>query len=465
MVLKESIVAKERLDPRLIRLALVLLTGALAVVFDTTIVAIALRTLAHDFNTDVSTIQWVTTGYLLALGIVVPVTGWLVNRFGGKRVWIAALAIFLAGSVASGLAWSADSLIAARVIQGIGGGLMLPVLQTLLFQAAGGRNIGRLAAVVGLPAVLGPVLGPVLGGLILDNLSWRWIFWVNVPFCVAGLVLAWWLMPRDRPDGAGEKLDLLGLVLVSPGIAALLLGLSQVGVRGGFGHLAVLVPILLGVLLVAAFAIRALRRSDALVDLRLFEVRSFSVATILLFLSGFVLYGAMVIVPLYFQELRGTDALKAGLLLAPQGLGVLVSRGIAGSLSDRIGPRWVIVTGLFVVALGTVPYAFAGTATNLGALAATLVVRGIGLGAVTIPLFAASFLGLQHGQVPHASIITRTAQQVGGSFGGAALAMILASRLAHAGPAAAFQSTFSWTIGFTLAGIVLALFLPSTAKS
>src|SRR5215475_13130203 len=146
--------AKERLDPRVIRLALVLVTGALAVVFDTTIVSVALRTLAHDLHTDVSTIQWVTTGYLLALGIVVPVTGWLVNRYGGKRVWMVALAIFLVGSMASCLAWNAQSLIAARVVQGIGGGLMLPVLQTLLFQAAGGRDIGRLASVVGLPVVL-----------------------------------------------------------------------------------------------------------------------------------------------------------------------------------------------------------------------------------------------------------------------------------------------------------------------
>jgi EmrB/QacA subfamily drug resistance transporter len=453
--------AKEKLDPSLIRLALVMVTGALAVVFDTTIVSVALRTLAHDLRADVSTIQWVTTGYLLALGIVVPVTGWLVNRFGGKRVWIVALAVFLLGSVASSLAWNAQSLIGARVLQGIGGGLMLPVLQTLLFQAAGGRNIGRLAAVIGLPVVLGPVLGPVLGGLILDNLSWRWIFWVNVPFCLAGLALAGWLMPRDHPGCTSEKLDVLGLVLLSPGIAALLLGLSEVGVRGGFGHLAVLGPMLIGIVLVAAFTIRGLRASHALVDLRLFEVRSFSTATILLFLSGFVLYGAMIVVPLYFQELRGADALKAGLLLAPQGLGVLLSRGLAGSLSDRIGPRWVAVTGLLIVALGTLPYAFAGPDTNVWLLAATLVVRGAGLGAVTVPLFAASFLGLGHGQVPHASIITRTAQQVGGAFGSAVLAVILASRLSHASAAAAFDSTFWWTIAFTLAGTVLALFLPS----
>jgi MFS family permease len=272
-------------------------------------------------------------------------------------------------------------------------------------------------------------------------------------------------MPRDHPGRTGDKLDVLGLALLSPGIAALLLGLSEVGVRGGFGHPAVLVPVLIGVVLVAAFTIRALRASDALVDLRLFEVRSFSVATILLFLSGFILYGAMIIMPLYFQELRGADALKAGLLLAPQGLGVLLSRGIAGSLSDRIGPRWIVVTGLLIVALGTVPYALAGTDTNVWLLAATLIVRGVGLGAVTIPVFAASFLGLGQAQVPHANIITRTAQQVGGAFGSAVLAVILASRLAHGGAIAAFDSTFWWTIGFTLAGAVLALWLPGAAKA
>ncbi|HEY1486898.1 MAG TPA: MFS transporter, partial [Micromonosporaceae bacterium] len=173
---------KQRLDPALIKLAVVLMTGVMAVVFDTTIVNVALDTLGRDLHASVATIQWVATAYLLALGIAVPVTGWLLERLGGKRLWMIALTVFLLGSIGSSLAWSASSLIAFRVVQGIGGGLMLPVMMTLIVQAAGGRSLGSVTALISFPVLLGPVLGPVLGGLIVNDLSWRWIFWVNVPF-------------------------------------------------------------------------------------------------------------------------------------------------------------------------------------------------------------------------------------------------------------------------------------------
>ena len=210
---------RQKLDPALIRLAAVMLIGVLAVVFDTTIVNIAINTLGRDLNVGVTTVQWVTTGYLLALGVAVPVTGWLLDRFGGKRIWMIALAVFLAGSIGSSLAGNASELIAWRVFQGLGGGLMLPVLTTLLVQAADGAILGRAIALISLPVVLGPILGPLIGGLIVEHLSWRWIFWVNVPFCVIGLLLAWFLMPA-LPGRRQARLDVAGLALISPGIAA-----------------------------------------------------------------------------------------------------------------------------------------------------------------------------------------------------------------------------------------------------
>lgn len=451
-----------RLDPALLKLSGVLLTGVLAVVFDTTIVSVALRTLVTQLHVDVSTIQWVTTGYLLALGMVVPITGWLVDRYGGRTIWLWALAIFFVGSVASSLAWDAPSLIAFRVVQGVGGGLMLPVMTTLLIRAAAGQPLGRVTAVIALPVMVGPVLGPVLGGLIVNDLSWRWIFWVNVPLCVAGLVLAWRLLPRDPGERTAGRLDVLGLALLSPGIALVLFGLSRVGVTGGFGHPSVYLPMVGGLLLVAGFAVRALRmREAALVDLRLFRVPAFAASTMLLFLSGFVLYGAMLILPLYFQDVRGHDALGAGLLLAPQGVGVLASRSLAGLLTDRIGPRWVVVVGLVVTAAGTVPFALAGTTTNVWILVVALVVRGMGLGAVTVPVMSGAYQGLDRVQIPHASIITRAAQQIGGSFGGGVLAVVLADQLAGQHGARAYDVTFWWTIGFTVVALVLAMWLPS----
>ena len=452
--------ADDRLDPAFLRLALVMMTGVLAVVFDTTIVSVALRSLATDLHAPIETIQWVTTGYLLALGIAIPVTGWLVDRFGGKHVWLVALAVFLLGSLAASVAQSAGDLIAARVLQGVGGGLMLPVMQTVLMRAAGGRSLGRVTATIGLPVLLGPVFGPLLGGLVVEHLSWRWIFWVNVPFCVAGLVLAWWLMPADAGD-RGHRLDAVGLALLSPSIAALLYGLSRVGLVGGVADALVLLPLAAGLVLLVTFIVHALRDRAPLLDLRLFTVSSFSTSTALMFLSGFVLYGALLLVPLYFQDVRGHDPLRTGLLLAPQGIGVLLSRGVAGSLTDRIGPRWVVATGLALAAAGTLPFALAGAGTSEWVLAAALVVRGFGLGAVTLPVFATAYEGLDRAQIPDASIITRASQQVGGSFGSAVLALILANQVAGA---AGYRTTFWWTLAFTAVALVLALRLPTRSR-
>lgn len=457
------------LDPEVLKLAGVLLVGVLAVVFDTTIVNVALDRLAAELQAPISVIQWVTTGYLLALAMAVPVTGWLLDRFGGKTLWIASLAIFLLGSVASSFAWDAPSLIAARVVQGIGGGLMLPVMQTLLIQAAGPRSLGRISAIVALPALLGPILGPVLGGFIVDAISWRWIFWINVPFCVAGIALAVGLIPAI-PPARKLRFDVIGFLLLSPGIAAVLYGLSRVGLAGGFSSFDVLAPLVGGLLLVAGFAIRAIAMSGApLVDVKLLRIPSLGAASLQLFLSGVVLYGAMLLIPLYAQQSLGYGTFAAGLLLAPQGIGALLSRPIAGQLVDRIGARWIVIVGFVLVMAGTLPFAgFGFDATNPWLLSAALVVRGLGLGAVTIPVMAAAYVDLDKPQVPHASIITRTAQQIGGSFGTAVLAAILENAIAAqqgGSPAPAFAQSFTWTIGFTIIALVAALWLPAQAPS
>src|ERR1700733_3809795 len=210
---------QDRIDPKVLKMALILIVGFRAVIFDTTIVSVALHTLTVQLHAPVSTIQWVTTGYLLALGIAVPLSTWGMRRFGSKRLWMAALAVFLIGSVGSSLAWNVDSLIAWRVVQGAGGGIMFPLLTTLIMQAAAGKALGRTVTIVALPALLGPILGPLIGGAILTHLSWRFMFWVNVPFCVAGLILAARYLPADKLDSAAPRprLDLPGLALLAPG--------------------------------------------------------------------------------------------------------------------------------------------------------------------------------------------------------------------------------------------------------
>jgi EmrB/QacA subfamily drug resistance transporter len=461
----------EKLDPAVVKTALILIVGAMAVIFDTTIVSVALHTLSVKLHTPVTTIQWVSTGYLLALGIAVPLSTWGLARFGGKRLWIFSLAVFLVGSVGSSLAWDVGSLIGWRVVQGIGGGLMLPVMATLIFQAAGGKSLGRLVTYVAMPAMLGPILGPLIGGAILTHLSWRFMFWVNVPFCVIGILLAWRYLKTDvpaRPGPAAAKLrlDVPGLCLIAPGTSVILLGLANAGTAAGFAHLDVIIPLVAGVVLLAAFTVYALRKSSPLVEVRLLARRPVGSSSVVLFFSGFSLYGAMLLLPLYYQEVRGATALAAGILLVPQGIGTLLSRSVLGSNIDRFGPRVIALAGFAIVAAATVPFALAGPHTSAWLLALWMVIRGFGLGAVTMPVMVASYTGLDKQQIPHSSVLTRTAQQIGGSFGTAVLAVILETAIA-AHPATladAFHVAFWWSAGFSGVAVLLCLWLPGAQR-
>ena len=464
--------AAEKLDPAVVKTALILIVGGLAVVFDTTIVSVALHTLAVELGTPVTTVQWVTTGYLLALGIAVPLSTWGLARFGGKRLWLFALAVFLAGSVGSSLAWDAGSLIGWRVVQGIGGGLMLPLMTTLIFQAAGGKSLGRLVTYAALPALLGPVLGPLIGGAILTHLSWRYMFWVNVPFCVIGILLAWRYLhtgapARPGPAAGTPRLDVPGLLLIAPGISAVLLGLAGAGTAAGFAHPGVLIPLVAGVALLAAFTGYALRSSHPLVEVRLLARRPVASASAVLFFSGFALYGALLLLPLYYQDVRGTTALAAGVMLVPQGIGTLVSRTVVGPNIDRFGPRVIALAGFAIVAAATVPFALAGPHTSEWLLAVWMVIRGFGLGAVVLPVIVAAYIGLDNHQIPHSSVLTRTAQQIGGSFGTAVLAVILQAAIAAhpATRADAYHLAFWWSAGFSAVAVLLSLWLPGAQRA
>lgn len=470
----------DRIDPALWRMAFAIIVGATAVIFDSTIVAVAIHDLGADLHAGIDTIQWVSTGYLLAMFVTIPLTGWAQQLLGGKRLWITALMVFLAGSVMCAFAWDAASLIVFRVVQGVGGGVLMPLMMTLLMQAAQGRNIGRLMATVALPPALGPILGPVLGGLLLaiptlsvaghDLDSWRWLFLVNVPFCLVGARLAVRHIPADpaRGDRPAPRLDVVGFLLLAPGMAAIVYGLSKVAGAGGFGDSDVLEPLLPGLALVVGFVLRAVRRGEtALVDLRLFRHRPLASASALQFLTGGALYGAMLLLPLYWQEVRGATALHAGLLLIPQGVGALLSRSLAGRLTDSVGPRAVAVAAFAVIGIGTVPFAFVGTDTSSWLLGAALVVRGLGLGAALIPLMGLAFVGLDAREIPHASIITRVALQLGGSFGTAILAVVLQNAVAGSRSAAdladGFGVAFWWATGITAVALLLTGLLPKPA--
>jgi EmrB/QacA subfamily drug resistance transporter len=349
---------------------------------------------------------------------------------------------------------------------------MLPLMTTLVFQAAGGKSLGRLVTYIALPALLGPILGPLIGGAILTHLSWRFMFWVNVPFCVAGILLAWRYLNIDPPASPGPaagkpRLDVPGLCLIAPGTSVLLLGLANAGTAEGFGHPDVVIPLIIGVALLGAFTGYALRKSHPLVEVRLLAKRSVGSSSAVLFFSGFSLYGAMLLMPLYYQDVRGSTALGAGVMLVPQGVGAVLSRTVAGSNIDRFGSRVIALAGFIIVAAATVPFALAGPHTSEWLLALWMVIRGFGLGAVTMPVMVAGYIGLDKQQIPHSSVLTRTAQQIGGSFGTAVLAVILESAIA-AHPATladAFHVAFWWSAGFSAVAVLLSLWLPGAQRA
>ncbi len=475
--------ARERVvDREIMGLGVVVVLGTIMSIFDTTIVNVAIETLGRSFHTSISTIQWVTTAYLLALAIVIPLTGWAIEKFGAKRMYLISLVLFLLGSALCGLAWSAGSLIFFRVLQGLGGGMILPIGQTILARAAGPQRIGRVMSIVGIPMLLGPVLGPAIGGLIVDNLSWRWIFYVNLPIGVLALALAARTLKSD-PTGTAGKLDVTGLALLSPALAGIVYGLSEAGSDGGFASPRVLIGLIGGAALLVAFVVHALRAAAPLIDLKLFKNRGFSAASITGFVLGGTVFGAMFLMPLYYQVVRGQSALAAGLLMAPQGLGAMIAMPIAGRITDRVGAYKIVPFGVLLTVVGTVVYTQVTVDTSEVLLALALFVRGLGLGCSMMPSMTAAYQNLEPHHVPRATTTINIIRQVGGSFGTAVLAVILQrSIVSHVGAAAgggnvlggtaaipdvaraqvasAFGTSFWWAVGLSLLTIIPAMMLP-----
>jgi EmrB/QacA subfamily drug resistance transporter len=468
-------------------LAAVVVLGTIMTILDATIVNVAIPTLGREFHASIPTIQWVSTAYLLAFASVIPLTGWASERFGAKRVWLASLLAFMLGSLLAGLSWSIGSLIAFRVLQGLGGGMILPLGQAMLAQAAGPQRMGRVMSFVGVPMLLAPIFGPVIGGAIVGTTTWRWIFFVNLAVGVVAFALAIRLLPSVDVR-TEERLDLRGLALLSGGIAVFVYGLAEVGARGRVADAVPLAAIIGGLALVAAFVVHALRVRKPVVDVRLFGRRAFATAAATNFVVGTALFGILILLPLYFQIVRGESPLRTGLLLIPQGFGAACAMPLAGTLTDRIGARLVVATGVVVALLGTAAYTQIRADSSYWYLAGALFAIGVGLGATIVPSMAVAYQGLAREEVPRATSAINTIQRIAGSLGTAMLAVVLQRAIAselprlhggvagaaalarrdptHAPPllAHAFGTTFLVALVLAALAVVPALLLPGRAE-
>ncbi|MFJ8793367.1 DHA2 family efflux MFS transporter permease subunit [Streptomyces sp. NPDC102462] len=447
----------------LYRVLAVVTTGSVMSVLDMTIVNVAMRSLSESFDAPLETIQWTATAYTLALAAVIPTAAWAMDRIGARRTYLTALVLFTHGSLLAACAWDAGSLIAFRAVQGLGGGLLMPVGMAMVMRVADRGRLGRAMGLLGLPVLVGPVAGPVLGGRLIDIASWHWIFLVNLPVGALALALAAKLLPADVPRRAvASALDVPGLLMLAPGLALLLFGLARGGERGDFGAPGMLVPALAGVLLAAAFVRRALTAREPLLDLRLLGDRTFAagIVTLALFTCGY--FGSMLLGPLYWQQQRGVTATAAGLLGAPVGLAVGTTMQVASRLVDRISPRGLVGAGTVVGALG-----MALTALQVGEegvapwrVVGAATVMGVGAGMVLMPTMTTATRDLPKDRVASASTALSINGQLWASVGTALLTVVLG----FAGPEpdpAGFRVAYAVAAGLLALALLPASLLPT----
>lgn len=448
------------------KIAAVVMLGPLMSMLDSTVVNVSLSTLSHDLHTTLTTIQWVTSGYLLSLALMLPLSGWLVDRLGVRRVFLGCLVAFTVTSLLCGLANSAGSLILSRVLQGMAGGLLAPLSQMMLARVAG-RHVARVMAISMMPVMIGPILGPALAGVILQHAGWRWIFLINLPIGVLATILCWRVLPADSNQRHPRALDLTGFLLLSPGLAMLLHSLDRIGgeasqrLSGGIEMLAAL-------MLLLGFARHSMRRGEkALIDLALFRNRTFLAAALTQFLANCMMFGGQMLLPLFLLIVAGRAPANAGVLLAATGFGSLCIFPWIGRLTEHFGPRAVAAVGGVVSLCGALPFALFDVSTlATPLLCCTLFTRGLGMGCLNIPAISAAYSTTPKNLIPVATTGLNIVQRLGGPVATTVLALYLhygLTRLPAHTSSAAFIDTFRALCLIHVLGIVAALRLPSKA--
>jgi EmrB/QacA subfamily drug resistance transporter len=437
-----------KLDKRVMVVAGVVVLGAIMSILDITVVAVAQRTFQDIFGKTQAQVAWTSTGYTLALATVIPLTGWAADRFGTKRLYMLAIVLFTAGSALCSTASTLEMLVFFRVLQGLGGGMLMPLGMTILTRAAGPERLGRVMAILGVPMLLGPIFGPILGGWLIDVASWHWIFLINVPIGIVATIYAFLVLDKDNVSPS-ESFDFVGMLLLSPGLALFLYGVSSIPAakqeHGTMFTSTVMISSLLGIALTVAFVPWALRSKNIhpLVQLRLFTNRYMTVAVLTMTLFAMAFFGASLLFTLYFQQVRGESPLSSGWLVAPQGFGAMLTMPIAGFLADKIGPGKVVLTGLVLDTVGMGMLFSVNDTTSYSYIITAFVVMGLGMGSTMMPVFTAALASLKDHDVARGSTLMNITQQISISVGTAMFSVLLTSAYnAHSsvvGPTLAIQ--------------------------
>ena len=407
--------------------AIVVIFGIFMSILDSTIVNIAIPRLQTAFGADLNSVQWVLTGYILIQGVMTPLTGFFSDRFGSKRFYIVALIIFTVGSALCGIAWSLPVLIFFRVLQGLGGAFLLPLSITLLYSEFPPNERGFAIGVLGLPILLAPALGPTVGGYIVTFSSWQFIFYINVPIGILGIILGAILLHENQTQ-TNTAFDIPGFIFSAIGLAALLYALSDAS-TDGWGSTKVLAFLFAGIISLVIFTIVELsmsaRGGHPLLNLRIFGNIPFLTSNIATVFVTFALYGGLFLVPIYLQALRQQSAFQAGLILLPQAFASMVAVVVGGRLVDRIGVRAVVLPGLVILALANWELTRLTLYTPIWQFQIVLILRGFSLGLSTQPLIVSALSEIRTQQLAEASALNTALRFVASSLGVAVLATLV----------------------------------------
>ncbi len=406
--------------------AAVFVIGLFMDILDTTIVNVAIPQLAKDFRATGGSIEWVVTGYLLSLALWIPASGWIGDRFGTKRTFLFALSVFTFSSALCAVSWNLPSLIGFRVLQGVGGGMLTPVGTAMLFRAFPPQERAAASTILTIPTVLAPATGPVLGGFLVTKVSWHWIFLVNIPIGIVGLVFGSKYL-KEHKEGSTKSFDRPGFVLSGAGLALVLYALSE-GPRVGWASWQAAGTAAAGIVALTAMVWWELRIPNPILELRLLKNRLFRSANLASFMSSGGLLGLLFLLPLFLQTLRGLSALDSGLTTFPQAIGVILASRFVGKLYQRVGPRRLLAVGLGGVAMASALFLLVDLDTSLWWIRAIMFLRGLFFACSIISLQAASFATISPADTGRASSLFSTIRQVGAAFGVALLATVLSTR-------------------------------------